>query len=68
LSRPVVPFVFLALKTLAQTINQMPKIKPLQCEQLPIDELMPEAKTIALKPIKKPYKIRPLYRSKKTHV
>jgi hypothetical protein len=54
-----------SLQTLAQTINQMPKKRPPQGEQLPLDELLPEAKTIALKPIKKPFKISPLYRSKK---
>jgi hypothetical protein len=55
-----------SLQTLTQTINQMPKIRPLQGDQLPIDELIPDApKTIALKPIKKPFKISPLYRSKK---
>jgi hypothetical protein len=43
----------------------MPKKRPLQGEQLPLDELLPEAKTTPQKPIKKPFKIKPLYRRKK---
>jgi hypothetical protein len=42
----------------------MPKIKPLKGDQLPLDELLSEAKTIAQKPIQKPYKISPFYRGK----
>jgi len=40
----------------------MPKTKPLQGEQLPIDELLPEVDAIAHKPAKKPFKKRALYR------
>ncbi len=64
-SRRILPFsreILPSLQTLTQTINQMPKIKPLQGEQLPLDELLPEAETIAHKPVKKPFKVEPLYR------
>jgi len=50
----------------------MPKIKPLQGDQLPIDELLPEVDAIATrhevfghKPVKKPFKKRALYRVRK---
>jgi hypothetical protein len=43
----------------------MPKIKPIQGDQLPLDELLPEAKTTPQKPVKKPFKIKPLYRVKR---
>ena len=50
---------------LIQTISQMPKIKPLQSDQLLINELLPDVQTTPYKPIRKHYKAEPLYRSKK---
>ncbi len=44
----------------------MPKIKPLQGDQLPLDELLPEAQTTAQKPAKKALKKQALYRVKKS--
>jgi hypothetical protein len=41
----------------------MPKIKPLQGEQLPLDELLPEAEITPQKPVKKPFKIQALYKT-----
>jgi hypothetical protein len=46
----------------------MPRIRPLKGEQLPLDELLPEAKTTAQKPVKKPFKIEPLYRSRNSKI
>jgi hypothetical protein len=43
----------------------MPKIRPLQGDQLTLDEWLPEMKTIAHKPVKKALRKRPLYRVKK---
>jgi len=43
----------------------MKRLKKIQGDQLPIDELLPEAQTIALKPIKKALKKLPLYRVRK---
>jgi len=43
----------------------MPKIKPLQGDQLAIDELLPEVDAIAHKPPKKAFKKRALYRVRK---
>jgi hypothetical protein len=43
----------------------MPKIRPFKGEQLPIDELLPEAPTVPYKPVKRPYKIEALYKAKK---
>ena len=42
-----------------------PKIKPLQGDQLPIDELLPEVDAIAHKPPKRALKKEPLYRVRK---
>lgn len=52
----------LMLQTTHQTINEMPKIKPLQGQQLALDELLPEAPAIKHKPGKKPFKKQALYR------
>ncbi|MCY7278163.1 MAG: hypothetical protein LH702_31610 [Phormidesmis sp. CAN_BIN44] len=49
-------------------LNQMPKIKPLQGYQLPLDEVLPDVRATPHKPAKKSYKISPLYRSKKPNV
>jgi hypothetical protein len=65
LSLGFVSSVFLsnfALQITHQTINQMPKIKLFQGDQLPIDELLPEAPTVLYKPIRKALKKEPLYR------
>jgi len=43
----------------------MPKIKPLQGDQLSIDELLPDAPAIAHKPAKKPFKKQALYKVRK---
>jgi len=43
----------------------MPKTKPLQGDQLPIDELLPDATKTDYKPDKKPLKKRALYRVRK---
>jgi len=45
----------------------MPKIKPLQGEQLALDELLPEADAIDLKPPKKALKKEALYRVRKAN-
>jgi len=39
----------------------MPKIKPLQGDQLPIDELLPDAPQGAHNAVKKPFKKQALY-------
>jgi len=60
----------LQIKLLA--INEMPKTKPLQDDQLPLDELLPDAPANATrhevfehKPAKKPLKKQALYRTRK---
>lgn len=43
----------------------MPSIKPTKGDQLPIYELLPDVPTTPHKPMKKPFKIEPLYQIKK---
>jgi hypothetical protein len=43
----------------------MPKTKPIQGDQLPIDELLPEAPAIDYKPVKKLLNKQPLYKVSK---
>ena len=50
------------LQTLTQTVNQMPKIKPLQGEQLALDGMLPDAPTTPYKPVKKSFKKQALYK------
>jgi len=47
------------------TVNQMPKITPLQGEQLSLDELLPDAKQTPHKSVKKVLKKQALYRVRK---
>jgi len=44
----------------------MKRVKKIQGEQLPIDELLPEVDAIGHKPPKKAFKKRALYQIKKT--
>ncbi|WP_269452770.1 hypothetical protein [Phormidesmis priestleyi] len=43
----------------------MKRLKNIQGDQLPIDELLPDAQTTPHKPVKKPFKKQALYRVKK---
>ena len=62
---PFVPFILLPLQTPFKTINQMPKTKPLQGDQLALDELLLDATKTDYKPVKKALKKQALYRVRK---